>query len=273
MFLILVILYPTLYNIYISLFDKRLGMMSALRYVGLWNYVNIFRAALFYKILQNSVVWTVGSLVPQLLIGLLVAVVLNQRLMFARVARSIIILPWVVPGVVAASVWRLIFHADFGVVNDLLFRIGLINSYQAWLGRSETAMMAVVIANVWKGMPFYVILFYAGLQAIPAQLYEVAMIDGANMWQKFVYITMPQLKSVIVVSTILAFVWNWGYFDLIWVMTQGGPIYATETVPVLIYSTAFRYQKVSEAAAVSFLLFLIFFVALSLRVTVQRRNR
>ena len=260
-----------IYNIYISFFSKKLGVIASSHYVGLWNYVNLFRKPLFYKVLKNSLIWTFGSLIPHLLIGLLLAVVLNQKLKIARVARSIIVLPWVVPGVVAANIWRLIFHADFGMINDFLFRMGLIDSYQAWLGKPDTAMLAVIIANIWKGVPFYVILFYAGLQAIPNELYEAAKVDGANMWQNFVYITLPQLKSVISIAAVLAFMWSWNFFDLIYVMTQGGPVRATENMPIYIYSTSFLYYRMSEAAAISFLLFFNFFIMFILYYTLQKR--
>lgn len=230
------------------------------RYVGLWNYVDLLCNPLFHKVLKNSIVWTVGSVIPIVLIGLFLAVILNQKLRIAAVARVIIILPWIVPGVVVATVWRLLLHADFGLFNDLLFRLGLINSHQAWLGKSSTAMLGVIIANVWKGIPFYVVLFYAALQTIPEQLYEAAKMDGANMWQNFAHITMPQLKSVFGIAIALAFMWSWNFFDLIFVMTEGGPARSTEIMPIHIYSTGFLYYRMSDAATISVFLILVFFM-------------
>jgi multiple sugar transport system permease protein len=253
--LALVIVYPVLDGIRISLMRMKLTSTSDPRYVGLDNYVDLFQDDKFWFTLRTTAIWTVANLVAQLVLGLALAVLLNEQLKARGLYRSIALIPYIVPSVAAALIWRWMYDGSAGIINAVLLRLGVIDSYQQWLGEISTAMPAVIIESVWKGTPFVMILLLAGLQTIPPEYYEAASIDGASAWQRFLQITLPLLRPSLAVATILTTVYTVNNFNAIWLMTQGGPLGSTEILFTWAYKLAFDRFDFGMAATVSVVLF------------------
>lgn len=253
--LVLVIVYPVLDGIRISLMRMKITSTAEPRYVGVDNYVDLFGDDKFWSTLRTTAVWTVSNVVAQLVLGLALAVLLNEQLKARGLYRSIALIPYIVPSVAAALIWRWMYDGSAGIINAILLRIGVIDSYQQWLGEISTAMPAVIIESVWKGTPFVMILLLAGLQTIPPEYYEAAAIDGASAWQRFLHITLPLLSPSLAVATILTTVYTVNNFNAIWLMTQGGPLGSTEILFTWAYKLAFDRFDFGMAATVSVVLF------------------
>lgn len=253
--LALVIVYPVLDGMRISLMRMKLTSTSAPRYVGLDNYVNLFQDDKFWFTLRTTAIWTLANVVAQLVLGLALAVLLNEQLKARGLYRSVALIPYIVPSVAAALIWRWMYDGSAGIVNAALLRLGVIDSYQQWLGEISTALPAVIIESVWKGTPFVMILLLAGLQTIAPEYYEAASIDGASSWQRFLQITLPLLRPSLAVATILTTVYTVNNFNAIWLMTQGGPLGSTEILFTWAYKLAFDRFDFGMAATVSVVLF------------------
>jgi ABC-type sugar transport system permease subunit len=253
--LALVIVYPVLDGIRISLMRMKITSTAEPRYVGLDNYVDLFGDDKFWSTLRTTAVWTVSNVIAQLVLGLALAVLLNEQLKARGLYRSIALIPYIVPSVAAALIWRWMYDGSAGIINAILLRIGVIDSYQQWLGEISTAMPAVIIESVWKGTPFVMILLLAGLQTIAPEYYEAAAIDGASAWQRFLQITLPLLRPSLAVATILTTVYTVNNFNAIWLMTQGGPLGSTEILFTWAYKLAFDRFDFGMAATVSVVLF------------------
>lgn len=249
--LLLVLLYPIGYQIYISFHDVS---SSPYAFVGLQNYIDLLQRQDFSMMIWVSLVWTFGCLVGQFILGMSTALFLNNLRPGSRLFRAALLAPWVMPGVVTGIIWRWLYNPVYGVLNAILNKIHLPEI--SWLGSGNMALLSVIIANIWKGFPFWMIMITAGLQSIPGELHEAAVIDGANYWRRFWNITIPGLKTILIVTSILAFIWTYNFFDLIWVLTRGGPANKTITFPLYIYQQAFIYMNRSRASATA-LLFII----------------
>ena len=226
----------------------------------LQNYSNVFTDPVVGRSMINTVVWVIGSVLGQLLLGLLVALLLNESTKGQIIFRSIIlILPWATLDIVAGVMWKWMYNDMYGVLNDVLVKMNIINDYIPWLATENMAMISVIIANIWKGFCLSGMFFLAGLQTIPPDLYEAAEIDGANSIRRFWRITVPQLKPVIMTTLMLTVIWTINYFPLIYIMTGGGPGYGTETVVTYIYKLGFRFLEFNKAAALSNILFVAIF--------------
>lgn len=238
-------------NVYLSFIDDQGNLTFS-------NYFEVIKDPVFPIMLKNTVIWTIFSVVGQLLLGLLVAILLNQIKKGEVIYRSIIlILPWATLDIVAGVTWKWMFNDMYGVINDLLMKFGFISDYISWLAYPNLALTAVIIANIWKGFSLSGLFFLAGLQAIPNQLYEAAEIDGANAFQKFTHITIPQLKPILITTLMFTTIWTINYFPLIYTMTGGGPGYGTETFVTYIYRISFKFLDYNKAAALSNILFVI----------------
>jgi len=225
------------------------------------NYINCFTDPVVGRAMWNTVIWVLGSVVGQLSLGLLVALLLNQSTKGQIIFRSLIlILPWATLDIVAGVMWKWMYNDMYGVLNDLLMKMHLISDYIPWLATENMAMLAVIIANIWKGFCLSGMFFLAGLQTIPTQLYEAAEIDGAGVFRRFWNITIPQLKPVIMTTLMLTTIWTINYFPLIYIMTGGGPGYGTETVVTYIYKLGFKFLDFNKSAALSNILFVIIFL-------------
>jgi multiple sugar transport system permease protein len=258
---------PMLQAVVTSLYHDILWKPRDVRFIGLDNYVAVAHDAVAWSSLGRTLIW-IGLTVPlQLLLGLATALLLNQRFWWRGVARSLILIPWALPSVVIALMWSWMYQPQVGLFNDLLLRIGLVSEAVPWLAQPGTALYAIILALVWQGFPFFAIMVLAGLQAIPAALYEAAAIDGATPWQQFVEVTLPGLKGVLVTAVMLRLIWVANSIDVIVVMTGGGPGYATHTLPLYAFKRTYGSMDFGygTALAVSFSLLLLGLIVLYLR--------
>ncbi len=263
-----VILYPLVSAIYLSLFSIYTPTLAG-EWVGVDNYSALLASGDFWNAVLNTLIWTVGTLTLQLVCGVAVALLLNQSIVFRSLARSLILFPYFLSTVVAVLVWRWLFNDLYGILNHTLLVTGLIDAPVNWLGEMPNAMISIILVGAWKYFPFVVIAVLARLQSIPEQLYEAATIDGAGPFQRFTDITLPQLRDVLVVIVLLRAIWDFKEFDLIYLMTGGGPVKATQTLSLLVYEEAFRLNRMGMASsyAVAMMLVLLGFTLLYLRQT------
>jgi len=263
-----VILYPLISAIYLSLFSIYTPTLAG-EWVGVDNYGALLASGDFWNAVLNTLIWTVGTLTLQLVCGVAVALLLNQSIVFQSLARSLILFPYFLSTVVAVLVWRWLFNDLYGILNHVLLIAGLIDAPVNWLGQMPNAMISIILVGAWKYFPFVVIAVLARLQSIPEQLYEAATIDGAGPFQRFTDITLPQLRDVLVVVVLLRAIWDFKEFDLIYLMTGGGPVKATQTLSLLVYEEAFRLNRMGMAStyAVAMMLVLLGFTLLYLRQT------
>lgn len=251
--------YPLFYSIQISLEKYDLGaeITGIAPFVGLENYIADMRDPTFEKALINTVLFTILSIVPQFLIGLGLAVFFYQRFPLSRLLRSVFLLPWLLPLVVSSTIWKWLFNETNGVIDQFLSGAHIIAPHFSWLTTSGWSMGALIFANIWLGIPFNMVILYSGLQGIDKDLYEAATIDGASWWQQFRSITLPLLQPVIGIVLILGFIYTLKVFDLIYVMTQGGPANSTQTFATWSYNLSFVQQEFGQGAAQANMILLI----------------
>jgi ABC-type sugar transport system permease subunit len=243
-------LYPILYAAYISVLQY--SMLSPTRaFVGLRNYANLFSDSEFLQSLVRTVYFVVVSISMQLVIGLFVALVLNERFWGRGWVRAIILIPWAIPTIVNGALWRWIYQPNFGALNGLLSELGLIDNYVQWLARPWLAMNMVIIADAWHMVPFYVLLFLAALQGIPDILYESAKIDGASWLRQVWSITLPLLKPMILVVLVVRTIETFRVFDIIYALTRGGPGGGTTVIGYFAYQETFGFLNFGMGAAVA----------------------
>jgi len=254
--MLLLIFVPIGYSLYLSLYDTSLTNPTPV-FLGLKGFASVFQNHDALAAIRNSFVWTILVALFQFALGLGTALVLNRNFRLRWLARGVVIIPWVIPGVVAGMVWRLMYDAQFGFLDTLLARLGVTAAHIDWLGLPGLAMFSVVLAAIWKGFGFSMLMYLAALQTVPSSLYESAQIDGADGAQRFFYITVPHIASVVRTTVLLTAIWTFNYFEIIWVMTGGGPIRSTHIAPTYIYELAFmnfNFGNASRFAVLSFLL-------------------
>lgn len=243
--------YPLFYSIQISLEKYDLGaeITGVASYIGLDNYIVDFHDPTFPKAALNTLLFTILSIVPQFLIGLGLAVFFYRRFPLSRLLRSLFLLPWLLPLVVSSTIWKWLFNETNGVIDQVLSGAHVIPAHFSWLTSPGWAMGALIVANIWLGIPFNMVILYSGLQNIDKELYEAARVDGANRWQQFRSITLPLLQPVIGIVLILGSIYTLKVFDLIYVMTQGGPANTTQTFATWSYNLSFAQQEFGQGAA------------------------
>ena len=263
-----VIVYPLISAIYLSLFNTFTLTLEG-EWVGLDNYRTLLGKGEFWDALQTNLIWTVGTLTLQILFGVGMALVLHQNIWFRSIARSLILFPYFVSTVVAVLIWKWLFNDLYGIMNHILISAGLIDWPIDYLGTMPNAMISVILVGAWKYFPFVVIAVLARLQSIPDHLYESAKIDGAGPVNRFFDITLPQLREVLVVIIMLRAIWDFKEFDLIFLLTGGGPVTSTQTLPLLVYREAFKLNQMGMASAyaVLMMLFMAIFMLLYIRKT------
>jgi multiple sugar transport system permease protein len=267
-----VIVYPLVSAIYLSLFNIYTPTLRG-NFVGLQNYAELFAGPEFWRSLANTLVWTVCTLTLQVVFGVAAALMLHQAIVFRALARSLILFPYFVSTVVAVLVWRWLFNDLYGILNHMLIWAGLLDMPLDWLGSMPNAMVSIVLVGAWKYFPFVVIAVLARLQTIPDQLYEAATIDGAGAWARFWDVTLPQLKDVLLVVVLLRAIWDFKEFDLIYLMTGGGPLIATQTLPLMVYKEAFGMDAMGRATAVAVAMMLVMLVFMVLYLRRARTER
>jgi ABC-type sugar transport system permease subunit len=264
------VLYPFFYAIWLSFTDKTVGSVG--QFVGLKNFRYILAWPQFSAALVNTFVFTVSALAIKLVVGMAVALVLNQQIRGRNFFRAFLLLPWVMPAFVVYLVWRWLYDPLSGLLNHALLDLGLVASPIAFLSDRSTAMASVIIAHSWRAFPFFAISFLAGMQTIAQELYDAAQVDGASRWQQFRHITLPGLYHIIGVVLLLSTIWTANAFEPVYLLTGGGPSDATMVYTMLVYVMGMVNLRLGEAAAVS-TLFLPLLVALVLAVTILLQRK
>ncbi len=254
------VLFPILKAIQMSLYHNVLSRPQDYHFIGLGNYLRLIHDPTFWLTLKNSLVWVFFSVSIQFVLGFLGALLLNAEFKGRAFCRTLNLLPWIIPGVVVGLVWEYLYQPNYGPLNDILRRVGLLRVPIAWLSDPVFAMASVIFANVWRGIPFFTIMILAGLQSIPDEVYEAATVDGASVTQRFWNVTLPMLRPIIVVATVTRIIWTFNYADLIFVMTSGGPANATQITSSYTLLTAYTDLDFGYAATLSVILLVIMLV-------------
>ena len=254
------IIYPVLYSLSVSLEDWNLRKPQGRHFIGLGNYLDLLSSPDFLQVLGRTASYVLISLACILTIGLLFALVLSRKTRGIGILRSVMLIPWAIPAVVNGIMWKWFLDSSYGIVNAILKAAGIIDTYVAFLAHPTSAFICIIVASVWKQLTVTTILILASLQTIPNELYEAATVDGASSWKKFRGITLPMIGPSIMVVLIYLTTVLFREFDLIYVLTYGGPGNATALVGWTIYEQAFALMHVGKGAAVGYILALITFV-------------
>ncbi|WP_374194789.1 carbohydrate ABC transporter permease [Streptomyces sp. VRA16 Mangrove soil] len=239
---------PLLYGIGLAFTDSQSGRTASTQWVGTLNFRDLLHDTLFWESFRIGLVWAVGVTVPQFLLALGLALLLNQNLRFRWLARALAIIPWAMPEVVVGIMWRLVYHPDAGILNETIRNLGL-GDGRDWLTGLSTALPAVIVVGIWAGMPQTTVALLAGLQNTPGELHEAAAMDGAGAWRRFCTVTWPAIRPVALAISALNFIWNFNSFALVYVLTNGGPGGKTRLPMLFAYEEAFRYGQFGYAAA------------------------
>lgn len=261
LFMLVFVLFPIVYNITLSLQDVNVyNFKKEHHFAEFENYTNTFKDPVFYTALRNSLVFTVLSLVFQFGIGFALALFFNRKFPGRNLMRSLMLLAWMLPVVITASVFQWMLNGDYGVINYVLQLLGFINEPHSWLSDNGTSLLSTIIANIWIGIPFNMIILLTGLQGMPEQLYEAARLDGASRLKQFRHITLPLMKPTILILLMLGIINTFKVFDLIFIMTAGGPVNSSNVLPIYAYQLSFLKFEFSQGAAVSMIMFIILIV-------------
>ena len=247
--ILVLIAYPFLNAIWLSLTEKMVGYPA--HFVGFKNYTTLFESARFRIVAWNSVVYTVGSISAKVVIGMAMALALHKAVRGNQLLRGFLLLPWVIPTVVIALTWRWLLDLYRGLFNVGLQDLGLIASGIHWLGNPDLAMLSVIMANVWRGFPFFGVSFLAAMQTVPQDLYDAAAVDGASAWQQFWRVSLPSIKGVVAIVTLLSTIWTLNDFNIVYIMTRGGPGAATHIFATYSYELGIQSQRWGMAMAAS----------------------
>lgn len=267
-----VMVVPLGWGISMSFTDKIIGKDA--NFIGLGNYIYLLTNPEFYNALFNTLVFTVLSISSKVVLGITMAMLLNMKFKGRNLTRAVLIIPWTLPNIVAVLNWKWIFAGPGGILNYALRSVGLIEQNIAWTGTATFAMMTVIIANVWRGTPFFGLTLLSKLQSIPQDMYEAVDIDGGNAFHKFWYITLPSLKDTLLLTTLVSTIWTLNEFDTVWLMTGGGPLNKTELLSIFSYKTSILKMQLGRAIGVSVLLmpFLILLISKITKLTERERG-
>lgn len=256
--MLVLLAFPIGYAVYISMFDTNL--INRWEFVGLKNYILTLKDTGFLNSFRVTIIFTFFSVLGHLIIGMILALILNSITKGRTLFRIILFLPWLIPDVVAALLWKWMYHSNFGIINNILLKIHLISKSIAWLAERSTALPSVIITSIWKGFPFVMIMMLAGLQTIPDEQYEAAALDGCTKWQLFLHIILPWLRYILIVTLVLDTIWAFKHFSMVWVLTAGGPVEITNVLSIGVYKYGFSYFKFGQAAAAAMIIFIIIFI-------------
>jgi multiple sugar transport system permease protein len=241
--------YPFGVAVQYALSDRTLAEPG--RFVGLANVWNLWDNQIYRQTLWNTIVYTIGATILKLGAGLGLALLLNERLPMKRLIRSAVLLPWIVPTVLSAMAWLWLLTPNFSVLNWILVHSGLSQRGLPWLTSPSLAMFSVILVNTWRGIPFFAITLLAGLQTIPGELYEASAIDGAGTWHRFRHVTLPLLQPILLITLVLSIIWTFSDFQVVYGLTQGGPMNSTHVLATLSYQVGLASGNIGEGAAIS----------------------
>src|SRR5499426_776644 len=264
--------YPFCYAVYLSMTQKFVGLPPV--FVGLENYIRLAGDGFFQRAVLNSFTFTFWSVAIKLCLGMVMALVLMSKIRFRSLFTGLLLIPWVAPTDVSALNFLWIFDGSLGVLNYLLVRVlHILPQGVGWLSEPGLAMASVVAVNIWRGFPFFGISFLAGMKAIPAELYEAAAVDGASVMQRFRHVTLPGIRNIMIIVVLLSTIWTFNDFQIIYILTKGGPGGTTMVMPVFTYETAFGAQRLGEAIAVALYLLPALAVTIMVLARYMRKGR
>ena len=252
-YLILIMGLPLIWAVYTSLTDKVIGA-AQVNFVGLSNYIEIIKDPVFQKSLLNTFIFAFFAVMSKVILGMIMALAMNQPVRGRGGIRVAMILPWTIPTIVSVFAWQWIYSDVGGALNRILMVLHITDHQIGWLSTTSMAMFSVILVNIWRGTPFIAISVLAGLQNISPDLYEAASLDGANVIQRFLYVTLPSVKEVIILSAFVTTVWTLNDFEIVWCMTRGGPSHATELVSTYSYIQGFMNSNIAKSVAASLIL-------------------
>jgi multiple sugar transport system permease protein len=269
--LLMLTLYPVLYGVWLGFHNKH-SFFPEQSFAGFGNYAYILQDEEFWKSVWRGTVYALSTIVLQIVLGVGAALLLNEMFPGRSILRAIVIFPYVIPTAVAVILWKWLLNSQFGLINYLIERAGLVDQPISWMGK-DWIMISLILVSVWQFFPFVVIGVLARLQTIPTELYDAAAVDGANALQRFVYVTLPQLASVLFVIVLLRSIWMFTKFDTPWLMIQGGGAETyIRTLPVYTYMRTFAYYEAGKGAAMAVLMFLMLAAASALYFRIWRRE-
>ncbi|KQS88691.1 MULTISPECIES: sugar ABC transporter permease [unclassified Rhizobium] len=254
--MIAVIGWPLIDTIHLSFTDAKL-VGTAGNFVGIDNYVKTITGSNFQRTLVTTAKFAIISVFAEMVLGVLAALLLNQEFRGRTLLRGLMILPWALPTVVNATLWRLIYNPEYGALNAALTQIGLLDAYRSWLGEPGTALASLIIADCWKNFPLVALIALAALQAVPRDIQAASLVDGAGPFARFRFVTLPYLAGPLMVALVLRTIEAFKVFDIIWVMTRGGPANSTRTLSILVYQEAFSFQRAGSGASLALIVTLL----------------
>jgi len=254
--MVAVIGWPLVDTVRLSFTDAKLVGTSG-NFVGIDNYVKMLSNSGFQRTLITTTWFAVISVAAEMVVGVAAALLLNQQFYGRTVLRALMILPWALPTVVNATLWRLIYNPEYGALNAALTQIGLLDAYRSWLGEPGTALAALILADTWKNFPLVALIALAALQAVPRDITAASMVDGAGAWSRFRFVILPYLAGPLMVALVLRTIEAFKVFDIIWVMTRGGPANSTRSLSILVYQEAFSFQRAGSGASLALIVTLL----------------
>jgi len=265
------LVYPVLYGVWLSFFKKH-SFFPEQRFVGLANYLYLLRDSEFWMSLWYGTFYSVSTIVLQIVIGVIAALILNEAFRGRNFVRGVVLFPYMIPTVVAIILWKWLLNDQFGLVNYLLLAVGIIEDPLSWMGKDHI-MTSLIIISVWEFFPFVVLSVLARLQTIPPVLYEAAKVDGAGAWGRFIHVTLPQLRNVLFVVILLRSIWMFTKFDTVWLLTQGGGAEKyIRTLPVFAYMRTFMYYQAGLGSTLAVIMFGILIASTTIYFKMFRRE-
>jgi len=266
-----VVTWPLINTLHLSVTDTGLATRTG-AFIGFENFTRNLGSRAFQAAFLNTAWFTALSVGAELALGVLSALLLNQQFRGRAFLRALMILPWALPTVVNAILWRLIYNPEYGALNSALYQLGLIDAYRSWLGQPQSAMLAMVVADVWKNFPLVGLISLAALQSVPRETFAAATVDGAGAWARFRHVTLPYLAGPLMIAIVLRTIEAFKVFDIIWVMTRGGPANTTRTLSILVYQEAFSFQRAGSGASLALIVTLFVTLLAATYVAIMRRT-
>jgi len=254
--MVCVIGWPMFETVRLSFTDAKLVGTGG-DFVGIANYIKMLTSSNFQRAFWTTTWFSLISVSAEMVLGVLAALLLNQQFYGRTVLRALLILPWALPTVVNATLWRLIYNPEYGALNSLLTQLGIISDYQSWLGEPSAAMTALIVADCWKNFPLVALIALAALQAVPRDITAASLVDGAGPFNRFRFVILPYLAGPLMVALVLRTIEAFKVFDIIWIMTRGGPANSTRTLSILVYQEAFSFQRAGSGASLALIVTLI----------------